>query len=43
MGELNEEGYRIGDWIVFDNLGQPSRYIKYIQPFKEEEPISGKL
>lgn len=43
MGPLNENGYRIGEWTVFDNFGQPARYIRYIQPFKEEEPLSGQL
>ena len=43
MGELDEKGYRIGDWIVFDTQGKPSRYVKYIQPFREEEPLTGKL
>lgn len=43
MGEMNTNGDRIGDWIVFDAQGRPSRYVKYLQPFKEEEPLSGKL
>jgi hypothetical protein len=43
MGELNENGYRIGEWVVYDIHGKPSRYIKYIQPFKKEEPRTGSL
>ncbi len=43
MGPLDENGYRIGEWTVYDLNGRPSHYIKYIQPFKEEEPLTGSL
>lgn len=43
MGELDENGYRIGEWTVYDLYGKPSHYIRYIQPFKEEEPLTGRL
>lgn len=43
MGELDENGHRIGEWTIYDDWGRPSQYVKYVQPFKEEEPVTGSI
>lgn len=43
IGEVQSNGSRIGNWVLFDQQGRPAQYIKYVQPFKEEEPLSGSL
>lgn len=43
IGEVNGNGARVGNWILFDQYGRPTQYVKYLQPFKEEEPLTGSL
>ncbi|MCR9173222.1 MAG: hypothetical protein NXI10_12045 [bacterium] len=43
IGPLDENGYRIGVWTVYDVHGQPLRAVNYLQPFKDEEPLTGSL
>lgn len=43
MGPLNKDGDRIGEWIMYDTYGRLTQYVKYVQPFKHEEPLTGNL
>ncbi|GAB5418593.1 MAG: hypothetical protein Crog4KO_03500 [Crocinitomicaceae bacterium] len=43
IGPLDENGFRIGEWTMFDNLGQPTQEVRYLQPFKDEEPLTGSI
>lgn len=43
MGPRDENGNRVGEWTMFDSGGRPTQYVRYVQPFKEEEPLTGSV
>ncbi len=43
IGPLDENGFRVGEWTMFDNQGRPAQEVRYLQPFKEEEPVTGRI